>query len=88
MKTKMIVTNLRMPEYVWAMMKASAAENGMSFNEYINWLAIDKTQKAELGYSETPKKKESIRDLPQIARKLAKKTKYELSEDDKIIYGL
>jgi hypothetical protein len=83
---KMVVTNLRILEEDYSMVRIRAGELGMSLNEYFNWLAqqdnsmIDKSNKknqvsvyeafADLG-------KRKIKDKPMGA-----------NEDDKIIYGI
>ncbi len=38
MKQKIVITNLRVPEADWLQVKAIAAEQGISVNEYINEL--------------------------------------------------
>lgn len=87
--SRKIVTNLRIDANDWLRIKAIAAEFNMSTNEYINWVLDLSTSKAQLGW---PKKaKESIYDLlSKLHEKKPKSTHkhFELSEDDKIIYGL
>lgn len=82
-----IVTNLRVDQNDWLRLKAMAAEFNMSVNEYINWIIDLSISKAPLGY---PKKhRKSFYDLLEnLSKKKIKPQKFELSEDDKIIYGL
>lgn len=87
--TRKIVTNLRIDEKDWLRVKSMAADLGISTNEYINWVLDLSVSKAQFGW---PKKaKVSFYEL--LAKLHQKKPKYksekfELSEDDKIIYGL
>lgn len=78
----MIVTNLRVPSEDWNQLKAVAAEQGMSANEYLNYLmrsvAVTPIEK---------RKKEgrrSIWEMPKLAKKAKKQ--FGLSDDDKLIY--
>lgn len=88
-----IVTNLRIDKDDWLQLKAMAAELGMSVNEYINFLAQNAVSKAQFGYPKKfkidMKKRKSIYDLlPSLLKEKQKKDAFELSEDDKIIYGV
>lgn len=84
-----IVTNLRIDETDWSRVKSVAAEFNMSTNEYVNWVLDLSISKAQLGW---PKKtKRSFYDLLSKLHQKKFKSKhkqFELSEDDKIIYGL
>jgi len=73
-KNDIVTTNLRLPRQDWLMIKALAAEEGKSFNEYINWLVED-VSKRMMVFGEAA-------NMRQEGRKL------KLNEDDKIIYGL
>lgn len=88
-----IVTNLRIDKDDWLQLRAMAAERGMSVNEYINFLTQNAVSKAQFGYPEKlkidTKKRKSIYDLlPSLLKMESKKDAFELSEDDKIIYGV
>ncbi|KKQ77623.1 MAG: hypothetical protein US99_C0037G0003 [Candidatus Daviesbacteria bacterium GW2011_GWF2_38_6] len=86
-----IVTNLRIDENDWLQVKTVAAELGMSVNEYINYLLQNIVPKAQFGYPKKSKirKRKSIYDLlPVLLQGKHKKEGFELSEDDKIIYGV
>lgn len=88
---KKIVTNLRIDENDWLQVKTIAAELGMSVNEYINYLLQNTTSKAQFGYPKKSKKRsgKSIYDLlPSLLKKQYRRKTFELSEDDKIIYGV
>lgn len=80
MSKQMVVTNLRVPSEEWNQLKAIAAEQGMSANEYINFLMRNVISPA------TPWKYKvgGIWDLPKLAIKAKKRG--DLSHDDKIIY--
>lgn len=88
--TRKIVTNLRIDENDWLQVKTVAAELGMSVNEYINYLIQNTVSKAQFGYpKKTRIQRKSIYDLlPVLLRSKHKKESFELSEDDKIIYGV
>lgn len=90
MKQKMVVTNLRMPEVDWLQMKSMAAERGMSVNAYVRAVIDDFSNKDMLAVKgRMDRARAPIWKLPELARGSNKdKGKYELSEDDKIIYGL
>lgn len=84
---KLVVTNLRIQKHDWLRLKTIAAESNMSVNGYVNWLIDISVSKAPLGYPKMPQK--SIYDLlPRILKKRAKSKKFELSEDDQVIYDL
>ncbi|MBI4036552.1 hypothetical protein HY386_01565 [Candidatus Daviesbacteria bacterium] len=79
---KKIVTNLRIDEIDWLQVKTTAAELGMSANEYINYLIRDLSTKLELTF---PEKVPTLK-LSEISKKVKPKPMGELSEIDKIIY--
>lgn len=88
---KKIVTNLRIDENDLLQVKVIASELGMSVNEYINYLVQNITSKAQFGYPKEAKikKTKSIYDLlPHLLEIKRKEKTFELSEDDKIIYGI
>ena len=89
--SKRIVTNLRIDEQDWLQLKSTAAEEGMSVNEYLNLITQNAVSKARFGYPKQSgtKKKRRIYDLLTTlsGKKYHKKT-FEVSEDDKLIYGL
>ncbi len=83
-----IVTNLRIDKDDWLQIKVMAAELGMSTNEYIAHLIQTTTVKKIVGLDKkNTRKKGSIWDLAKIA-KMESRPMGELSEEDKIIYGL
>lgn len=86
--SKKIVTNLRIDEQDWLEVKAIAAEQGMSINEYLNFLIKDVSLRSSLGIpkkSKKTKKKEEIWDRWEALSKMPSEP-MDLSEDDKIIY--
>lgn len=89
--SRKIVTNLRIDEQDWLQVKVVAAELKMSLNEYLNLITKNAISKAQFGYPRETKtgKGKSIYDLLSdlSGKKYPKKT-FELSEDDKVIYGL
>lgn len=89
---KKIVTNLRIDENDWLQVKALAAEAGMSINEYLNFLTQNVISKARFGYpikvSKGAKRKSIYDLLPSLLEGRDKDETFELSEEDKIIYGL
>ncbi len=82
---KKIVTNLRIDETDWLQIKSEAGELGMSVNEYINFLLRDLSIRRILN----PKKEDALFwKLGNLSKKIKPKPMGELSNDDKIIYGL
>ena len=88
MKQKMIVTNLRIPEPDWLQVKAIAAEQGVSANEYIN----DLIRMAPIQIPSRMRKKRAQKmSIYDALIKISKMPNNpipgdELSEEDKIIY--
>ena len=83
MKTKKIITNLRIDHPDWLQIKAIAGELGISVNQYLNFLIKSVSQRRELA-------EEIITDLDQLPIwKLGKivvgKAKG-LSKDDQLVY--
>lgn len=83
MNKKVVVTNLRVVEEDWNQLKAVAAERGMSANEYINYLM--KNVVAEPS-SSGAKPSQSVWELPELSKRAQTRKKFDLSEDDKLIY--
>lgn len=83
--SKKIVTNLRIDQNDWLQIKAEAGELGMSVNEYVNYLLRDLSARRNLN----PKKESALFwRLGQLSKKFEPQPLGELSDDDKIIYGL
>jgi len=82
MNSKMVVTNLRVSRADWLQLKVLAAEEGMSVNEYVNFMLQDYAKKKEF-----PRKanRRSFYDLLEIAK--IKDKPMGLSKDDEVIYG-
>lgn len=92
MKQKMVVTNLRIPESDWLRVKATASELGMSFNEYINFIAIKSATLPDIPSGLKKGKRISIRklsiwDLPNAVKDIHQKP-MGLSQEDEEIYGI
>lgn len=88
-----IVTNLRIEEADWLQIKATAAEQGMSVNEYINFIIRQFSTKSELEIhpklsSPTKRSEAPIWELGELAKKYKSSKKYKLSKEDEIIYGV
>ncbi|MBI2039529.1 hypothetical protein HYT18_00475 [Candidatus Microgenomates bacterium] len=88
---KIVITNLRIPEDDWLQIKTLAVEAGISVNECINLLIRDLTVRRQLLIDVKKKISSSKRDAPiwrlgDLAKKFKSAKKYELSEDDKLIY--
>ena len=90
MKDDMVTTNLRLPRQDWLMIKTLAAEEGKSFNEYINWLVEDIGKKVMVFGDRRELERKGKMTLADLRRRVAKTKgkKLELNEDDKVIYGL
>lgn len=84
MNKKVIVTNLRVEEEDWNQLRAVAAERGMSANEYINYLMRNVVTEP---YSPGAKPNQSVWELPELSKRARARKKFDLSEDDKLIYG-
>lgn len=80
---KMVVSNLRITRTDWLQLKVFAAEEGMSVNEYINFMIQDYAKRKQ--FPKKISKNRSIWDLSKLA-KMPNEPLGELSEDDKIIY--
>jgi hypothetical protein len=90
--SKIVTTNLRIPEESWLEVKSLAARMGMSSNEYVKravTLAVNSDQIA------TEEKLERKRKIPfaallQLAEKVAKMPNKPMgaSEEDQVIYGI
>lgn len=82
---KKIVTNLRIDKENWLQLKSEAGEIGMSVNEYINFLLRDLSNRRIFN----PKKRDALFwRLGELSKKYKPEPEGELSEDDKIIYGI
>lgn len=89
MNEPMVVTNLRLPKSEWLAVKTSAADYGMSVNEFVNW-AIRTVSKARALAFTKPilfKKIDPIWDWPNLNKKIKMRASGGLSVEDKIIYG-
>ena len=88
MKDEMVVTNLRLPKSDLIQIRVRAAKLGISGNEYIKRIIKSSTSKP-ITIILHAKKDDPIWHFPKSAMRLKnKKPRYELSEDDKIIYGV
>lgn len=86
MKPQTIVTNIRLPKQEWLQVKTTAAELGMSINEYVNFIIRDYSQARELVGIAFEQKTHSIWDLPSLAGGNTQDA-FPLSADDEEIYG-
>ena len=86
---KYVVTNLRIPEADYLAIKALAAEERFSVNQYLNKLVTEGSSRAAIVESQpiTKKTKKSIWDLSQLAKKPNKLEFDGLSTEDEVIYG-
>lgn len=92
MKKDIVVTNLRIQKHDWLQLKTTAAELGMSVNEYVNFLLQDTSIKRELGFTSTSKSRYQnsipvpLWELNTLARHTKPKSLGPLSVDDKLVY--
>lgn len=91
MAKNIVVTNLRIDKNLWLQIKQVAFELGMSANEYMNFIIQDLSQKKELSVNlrtKSPLKRDAapIWQLGKLHKNIKSSKKYELSEDDKLIY--
>lgn len=91
MKTDIVTTNLRLPREDWLQVKTDAAEDGISFNEYIKNMIWECGTGRSLGVRHQPQKRNksqkpklTIWDLPKLAK--IKDKPMGMSKEDKIIY--
>jgi len=93
MKQEIVVTNLRIPKQQWIEIKVRSAELGISANEYIKKILTATTNLESISdiikkVTKKSKKKVSFYDAMIMLSKIPQgKQKFDLSEDDKIIYG-
>lgn len=89
MKQKIVVTNLRIDEGDLARARVIAAEEKMSFNEYVTGLIKSANRNNQIVRSVIRKanKEDTLWQLMETAKQ-PNKPLGELSEDDQIIYGL
>lgn len=89
MKQKMVVTNLRIPEKNYLIVKSAAAESGISVNEYLNRLLEEGLMKQQLGFGKDKRKRNEnyFWDLPRMMEEKEYRP-MGASEEDKVIYGL
>lgn len=88
MNDPIVVTNLRIPKSDLLQVRIRAAELGISANEYIKRL-IQNESIHTLLVPAHDKRTDPIWHLPKSVMQLKNKEQpYELSEDDKIIYGI
>lgn len=85
MSNDIVTTNLRLPRQDWLMIKTLAAEEGKSFNEYVKEMVIANALSIKKGKNE--KKKLYMRNLEEVLKSMKDKP-MDLSDDDKIIYGV
>lgn len=91
MNQTMVTTNLRLPYVDWIQVRALAAEEGMSVNEYVNYMinVVSKARGLAVGPERIPLKpvkRDPIWGWPDLAAKL-KMRPMGLSADDELIYG-
>jgi hypothetical protein len=88
MITNIVTTNLRIPEVDMTLVRTIAASRGISVNDYIKQAIKLTTVKDQLGALEIAPQKTVYDLLFKLAnRKRTKsKIKFELSDEDKVIY--
>ena len=88
MTDPMVVTNLRLPESELTDIKAMAGEFGMSVNEYLRIVirGVTNIQGLVESWVKPKKKRESIWDLPELAK--MKNKPMGLSKEDEEIYAI
>lgn len=83
MNGKMVITNLRINRNDWLQLKVMAAEEGMSINEYVNFM-IQYYAKIK-SFPKKTDNKSSFWGLTRFAK--IKDKPMGMSKDDEIIYG-
>ena len=94
MSTKIVTTNLRIPDYNWLELKALAANQGISVNEYLNRLIDECAVKyavapdiVRVGKKKQRRPKNIWEALLQLSKMKSKdKSLGPLSDEDKAIY--
>ena len=88
----MVVTNVRMPQANFFQAKARAGELGISFNEYINRIVKTVTTMYMMGdrtnMSILERRKVFFEAIRHLSKTKSLKKAYDLSDEDKIIYGV
>ena len=83
----LVVTNLRIPEYRYRKHKALAAEEGLSFNEYVDRMLEEKLNEKQFGISQKKvPKKDFYEAMDKFLDDLHPNEPMGLSEQDKTIY--
>jgi len=88
--SKVIVSNVRLPEDEWLQLKTAAASMGMSINEYIRYLFQMDAIRSVTGVRKTKTKVKGYAALEELID-FASKTRgkpMRASEDDKVIYDI
>ena len=90
MTTKIVTTNLRIPDYNLLELKTLAAGQGVSVNEYINRLineyAIKHVMAPDIKIRKLRKEKSVWEALRNLSKSVKKEPLGELSDDEKAIY--
>ena len=89
MNQKIVVTNLRIGEANYLAVKALAAEEGLSVNEYLNMIIWEYSGRKQLGIK-PGKKSRGMKRFWEIYKIMEGKPGRGMgaSEDDKLIYGI
>ena len=91
MKTAMVTTNLRLPKEDLVQYKVLAAELNISFNEFVQRVLkqLEKMDITSMKQQFSQKyENDSFWQLGKMVKKEDVSREYDLSEDDKIIYGI
>lgn len=86
--SKVIVSNVRLPEDEWLQLKAAAASMGKSVNEYIRYLSRTETIKNITGIKKIDSKARGYEALEKFINRKIKGKPMGASEEDKIIYDV
>lgn len=92
MNNSMVITNVRFPQARFLQAKARAGELGISFNEYINRIVMSVTtmymMEDRTKMSLLQRRKAFFKAIRQLSETKSTVVGYDLSEEDKTIYGI
>lgn len=88
MKSKTVVSNIRLPEDEWLEAKSAAASLGLSFNQYIRQSLRTETVKSITGIKKVTSKATGYEALDKLIKTKFKRRPMGASENDKIIYDI
>jgi len=85
---KTVTTNFRVPDENYLLLRRLAVEEGMSVNEYLNYLVAEELRRKPLGAKKKEKKKDFYKAMLEFAQEPVKAEPMGLSALDEEIYSV